>query len=81
MSEPESQPQPRIVVETNGPYRVEGDVRIVRTVVHKTERGEPYAWEDGPEFKHRKTVTLCRCGRSSNKPFCDGAHKRAGFKG
>ncbi|MGB5166192.1 MAG: CDGSH iron-sulfur domain-containing protein [Woeseiaceae bacterium] len=25
-------------------------------------------------------VALCRCGESANKPFCDGAHKRAGFK-
>lgn len=25
-------------------------------------------------------VALCRCGESANKPFCDGAHKRVGFK-
>jgi CDGSH-type Zn-finger protein len=28
----------------------------------------------------RTTVALCRCGASENKPFCDGAHSRAGFK-
>ncbi|MEE8093516.1 MAG: CDGSH iron-sulfur domain-containing protein [Gammaproteobacteria bacterium] len=27
-----------------------------------------------------KGVALCRCGQSNNKPFCDGAHKAAGFE-
>jgi len=28
----------------------------------------------------RTTIALCRCGHSENKPFCDGAHNRAGFQ-
>jgi len=31
--------------------------------------------------KKNETVFLCRCGGSSNKPFCDGSHKRNGFSG
>lgn len=28
-----------------------------------------------------KTIALCRCGQSSNKPFCDGTHRKCEFKG
>ncbi|NOR33054.1 MAG: CDGSH iron-sulfur domain-containing protein [Bacteroidales bacterium] len=34
---------------------------------------------DGKIIKTDKPVFLCRCGNSSNKPFCDGTHKRNGF--
>jgi CDGSH-type Zn-finger protein len=29
---------------------------------------------DGEAYEARNRVTLCRCGRSNNKPFCDGTH-------
>lgn len=34
----------------------------------------------GREYERRNRVTLCRCGRSANKPFCDGAHSAIGFR-
>jgi len=34
----------------------------------------------GRDAWHGDRVALCRCGESANKPFCDGAHKRVGFK-
>lgn len=36
---------------------------------------------DGTLLFAGQKAALCRCGHSANKPFCDGAHKRAGFKG
>ena len=35
---------------------------------------------DGFTYEVRNRVTLCRCGESGNKPFCDGSHKQAEFK-
>ena len=34
---------------------------------------------DGHAYEIRNRVTLCRCGASSNKPFCDGTHVSIGF--
>ncbi len=34
---------------------------------------------DGGEIRPEKTVGLCRCGQSGNKPFCDGSHNAAGY--
>lgn len=49
----------------NGPLKVEGDFSIT----------DP----NGNAVDCKQTVFLCRCGESGNKPFCDGAHKAAGF--
>lgn len=36
--------------------------------------------EDGTPYESRNRVTLCRCGASTNKPFCNGNHKKVGFR-
>jgi CDGSH-type Zn-finger protein len=71
----------RIVVRTNGPYRVEGGVRLLRTAIVKSERGEPVRWEEGPDFEIADTYDLCRCGASSTMPFCDRVCETNGFDG
>ncbi len=59
--------QVRITASDNGPYLVRGSVLITDA--------------DGNEFRtERETVALCRCGGSTNKPFCDGTHSRVGFE-
>ena len=58
----------KITVNNNGPLRVEGDFQIC----------DPLGNAFG--LAGRTTVSLCRCGHSANKPFCDGSHKAAGFQ-
>jgi CDGSH-type Zn-finger protein len=58
----------RITVMNNGSLRVEGDFEIVDM------NGTPFG------LAGRTKVSLCRCGQSSNKPFCDSAHKTCGFQ-
>ena len=53
----------KITVNSNGSLRIEGDFEIVDAT------GGVYG------LQGRTTVSLCRCGRSNNKPFCDGSHK------
>jgi CDGSH-type Zn-finger protein len=42
--------------------------------------GIPVVSADGFAYEVRNRVTLCRCGASRNKPFCDGAHASIGFR-
>lgn len=41
--------------------------------------GIPVESSDGTKLENRNRVTLCRCGQSQNKPFCDGSHIECGF--
>ncbi len=56
----------KIQVSANGPYIVNTECLIVHS--------------DGKEERKQGKVTLCRCGGSANKPYCDGTHKKIGFK-
>ena len=53
----------KITVLSNGSLRLEGDFEIVDVT------GTNY------ELQGRTVLSLCRCGLSANKPFCDGSHK------
>ncbi len=58
----------KITVKSDGSIRVEGDFVVC----------DP----EGREFDlgGRTAISLCRCGHSQDKPFCDGSHKLIGFK-
>jgi CDGSH-type Zn-finger protein len=58
--------EPRILVIEHGPYVVTGSVPLLR--LFKDEEG---AWVEGPPLPTDPTYALCRCGRTSEAPFCD----------
>ena len=58
----------KVTVNTNGPLRLEGDFTI----------NDPSGTAFG--LAGRTVISLCRCGASENKPFCDCAHGRVAFQ-
>ena len=58
----------KITVRNHGPLRLEGECTI-------EDAGAKAFGLAG-----RTVISLCRCGHSENKPFCDGSHNRAGFQ-
>jgi CDGSH-type Zn-finger protein len=58
----------KITVNNNGPLRLEGEFTI-----HDIQ-GNAF------DLAGRTVISLCRCGHSENKPFCDGSHRKAGFQ-
>lgn len=72
----------QITVAANGPYLVSGSVPITSKRPIVSEHGEPLTWKtDAGADEPRERVALCRCGESSNKPYCDGTHARVDFDG
>jgi len=57
---------PTIKVEDNGPYQLKGSIHLID--------------EKGNAFETDADISLCRCGHSDNKPFCDGTHDEIGFE-
>ena len=53
----------KILVKSNGSLKIEGDFEIVDI------DGKAYG------LGGREIISICRCGLSQNKPFCDGSHK------
>lgn len=58
---------PVVIVTKDGPYHIEGGIELLGV----------NNWAEGASKEH---YTLCRCGASNNKPFCDGSHFQIRFK-
>ncbi len=71
----------KIVVRKDGGYIVHHRVPLIRKTQIVSEHGEPFTWKKGEVLETGEFYSLCRCGHSSRKPFCDGTHTDAGFDG
>ena len=60
--------QPMVTVSKDGPYLITGGIDLI---------GDNIQWAEGASKEH---YTLCRCGASNNKPFCDGMHRTVNFR-
>ncbi|TAD92534.1 MAG: CDGSH iron-sulfur domain-containing protein [Bacteroidetes bacterium] len=56
-------PSTKLTILSNGSVKIEGDFEIV------DKEGGVY------NLQGREVVSICRCGLSKNKPFCDGSHR------
>ena len=62
----------KITIKKDGPYRVEDPEGVIELV----------DWEGNTHnLTGKPAFSLCRCGGSVNKPFCDGTHSKIGFQG
>jgi CDGSH-type Zn-finger protein/uncharacterized Fe-S cluster protein YjdI len=69
----------RITIEKDGPYLVEGGVPLAVEAI--AAGGVQQVYRHVADLEAAPVYALCRCGRSSTPPFCDGTHAHAGFDG
>ena len=69
----------KVKVTKNGPYIVSGEVPLDEIKI--TKDGNEYKYLKSKDFDEGKKYFLCRCGKSKDKPFCDGTHAKEGFDG
>ncbi len=77
---------PIIIVMKDGSYHVHGNVPLAHKTQVVSEHGEPLTWKKDGDIQvtiaeGKDYYSLCRCGKSSNMPFCDSTHRQIGFDG
>lgn len=71
----------KITITKDGPYHIDGPLRLRRQTIRSNKEGQALVWEDGENVPTEGSYNLCRCGKSCNAPFCDGSHLAEGFDG
>lgn len=71
----------RIKITENGPYLVTGGIPLSKATIEADREDTPTNWGKETNYPRKENYTLCRCGKSSSMPYCDGTHSRTGFIG
>jgi CDGSH-type Zn-finger protein len=71
----------KVTITKNGPYLVSGSLPLSKKISIVGVEGEPEEWQQGKQYPEQENYALCRCGKSQNKPYCDGTHAKVGFNG
>ena len=69
----------KIKIIEHGPYKVSGNILLQKEAIVGDGNGISEKWKKGEKFPEKEEYSLCRCGKSLNKPYCDGTHTTAGF--
>ncbi len=70
-----------VTVTRNGPYMVTGGIKLSEQIIATDSDGSSEAWIERELPSAGSRYSLCRCGQSNKKPFCDGSHAKVGFDG
>lgn len=71
----------KIKITKNGPYIVSGEVPLQEHVIVADSEGTATEWQPSTKYESHEKYSICRCGHSKNKPFCDGTHIKGRFVG
>jgi CDGSH-type Zn-finger protein len=77
----ENQDNYKVKISPDGPYLVSGGVPLADQIECVDPDGQCHGWKEGRTYPLQENYTLCRCGKSKNKPYCDGSHVKAKFDG